>query len=69
MTDKITQKARVRNRLTRYGFVSNLWAIQSGIWRLAAVVADLRAEGMSIETEFNTEKVGRNTHYRLTDAK
>lgn len=64
--DNKTQKARVRNRLARYGFVSNLWAIQSGIWRLAAIISDLRAEGMPIETEYGTKKVGRVCHYRLT---
>ncbi len=67
---KQTQAAIVRNRLERYGFIANKWAIQSGIWRLAAVIADLRAEGMGITTEYGTKKVGRNTHYRLvTDAK
>jgi len=65
MTDRITQKARVRSRLARYGSVSNLWAWQNGIWRLATVIADLRAEGMAISTEYGTKKVGRNCHYRL----
>lgn len=68
MTDRITQKARVRNRLARYGVVSNLWAWRNGIWRLAAVIADLRAEGMEIETDYG-RKTGKNCHYRLTDAK
>lgn len=68
MTDKITQKARVRNRLARYGEVSNLWAWQNGIWRLADIILDLRREGMSIVTEFGTKKVGKNCHYRLAAA-
>lgn len=62
---KLTQNAVVRNRLTRYGSVSNRWAIGHGIWRLAARIADLRAEGLAIETEYDTERVGRNCHYRL----
>lgn len=69
MADKITQKARVKNRLARYGVVSNLWAWQNGIWRLADIILNLRREGMPIETEFNTPRVKRVCHYRLTDAK
>lgn len=67
MTDRITQKARVLNRLKRHGFVTNLWAWQNGIWRLSDIILHLRREGHAIETEFGTKRTGRNCRYNLTN--
>jgi hypothetical protein len=45
---KPTQEEIVKMRLTRYGSISNLWAITHNIWRLGAVICDLRKKGMNI---------------------
>lgn len=59
----MTQKQIVKDKLDTFGVVDNLWCIRNGIWRLGAIINELRKEGMDIWTEFNNEKVGRNCHY------
>jgi len=61
----MTQREIVLKKLKDEGTITNMWAIQNGIWRLGARIAELRTEGLNIETEFNTRKVGKNTHYHL----
>jgi len=61
----MTQREIVLKKLKNEGTITNMWAIQNGIWRLGARIAELRTEGLNIETEFNTRKVGKNTHYHL----
>lgn len=61
----MSQKEYVKNKLLTDGEISNLHCIQHGIWRLGALIHLLREEGHDIETVYNTEEVGRNTHYRL----
>ena len=49
---KKTQLQIVRERLEKYGYVDNFWAIKNYILRLGAVVYDLRQEGLEIEGAF-----------------
>ena len=67
--NKKSQVEIVREKLYREGEVNNLWALTSGIWRLGAVIKILRDDGENIETEFNTERVGKNCHYKLIPRK
>ena len=61
-----SQKEIIRQKLRDEGEVNNKWCLDNGIWRLSAIILHLRRDGLNIETEFNTERVGRNTHYKLT---
>lgn len=65
MNENESQKEIVREILEKNGEISNKWCIDHGIWRLSAVILMLRREGLKIETEYNTERVGKNTHYIL----
>jgi len=62
---KLSQKEIVKKKLRDEGVITNKWAIDNGMWRLGAIIKDLRDEGLEIETEYNTAKVGKNTHYYL----
>ena len=64
---KQTQESVVLRKLKRDGKIRNLWAIQNRIWRLSAVVFNLRAEGHRIDTVYNRDGIGRNTMYVLRD--
>ncbi len=61
----MSQKQTVKQILEKDGEINNLWCLQNGIWRLGAVIKDLRDDGMDIETEYNTKRVGKNTHYKI----
>lgn len=61
----MTQEEIVKEKLEKEGQVTNLWALQHGIWRLGAVIHDLRQKGLDIETIYNTPEVKKNTHYKL----
>lgn len=60
----LTQKAVVLSKLKKEGAISNLFAIQNGIWRLGAVIKDLRDEGYDIETDYQPSK-SKITTYRF----
>lgn len=65
---KKSNKERVLEKLEKDGLVTNVWAIfeaYPSILRLSDIILHLRDEGYEIETEFNTEKVGKNCHYYL----
>lgn len=49
---KPTQEQIVTMRLNRYGQINNLWAINNGMWRLGAIICELRKKGMKIEGEY-----------------
>jgi len=64
--EKKSQKDIIREKLEKEGVITNLWAIQNGIWRLSDIILHLRRDDrMNITTEYNTELVGKNTHYHL----
>ncbi len=58
---KLSQKQIVGRELKSYGVITNLWAIKNGIWRLGAVIFDLRKAGWEIETTM----VGKIAHYTI----
>jgi len=62
---KTSQKEIIKSKLEKEGEVTNLWAIQNGMWRLGDIIFRLRGEGLNIETIFMEEGVGKNCHYRL----
>lgn len=62
---KLTQLQIIKNKLDSDGVISNLWAIQQGIWRLGARIKELRDDGLNIETKYNDKEHGKNTHYYL----
>jgi len=62
---KLSQRDIVLRQLKEHGVITNLWAIEHYILRLGAVIENLRKDGLEIETEYNTPKVGKNTHYWL----
>ena len=66
MSEKKSQREVVKEKLMNEGVINNLWCLQNGIWRLSDLILHLRRdENMNITTEFNTERVGKNTHYHL----
>jgi len=60
----MTQKQIILKKLKEEGSVSNLWAIQAGIWRLGAIINVLREEGFEIETDYQPSKT-KVTTYRF----
>lgn len=65
---KQTQETIVKNRLERYGQINNLWAINNGLWRLGAVIHQLKKQGVKIEGEFLPTadgKISRIYNYKL----
>jgi hypothetical protein len=62
---KLSQKQIIKSKLEKEGEVNNKWCLDNGIWRLSDIVLHLRSEGMEIDTEYGTERVGKNTHYKL----
>lgn len=60
----MTQKNLILKKLKDEGAVSNLWAIQNGIWRLGAIINVLREEGYEIETDYQPSK-SKVTTYRF----
>jgi len=55
---KPTQEQIVEARLTRYGAINNLWAIDHHIWRLGAIICRLRVKGLKIEGEYLPNATG-----------
>lgn len=47
-----TQQDIVLEKLIREGEVSNKWAIFNGIWRLGAVICQLKKAGWNIDGDF-----------------
>lgn len=62
-----SQNAKIKDHLERYGEITPFEALDLyGCMRLAARVADLRAAGLNIETDYETAKSGaRYAVYRL----
>ena len=60
----MSQKSIVLAKLKSEGSISNLWAIQNGMWRLGAIIKDLRDEGFDIETDYQPSKT-KVTTYRF----
>lgn len=52
----ISQREQIREHLVRYGHITPLEALHRyGCFRLSAVIFDLRADGLKIDTEINKE--------------
>mgnify|MGYP001615154330 CR=1 FL=1 len=49
---KKTQKSIIADKLKADGEVSNLWAITNNIWRLGAVIKNLRDSGWEISGDY-----------------
>ncbi len=60
---KLTQRQRIINRLREKGEVDNKSCILNGIWRLGAIICDLRKEGYEFETDY--EEGSKNYVYKL----
>ncbi len=58
---KITHKDIILKRLEKYGEVNNLWAINSGIWRLGATIYNLRQDGYEIQGDYLKKPDGTST--------
>ena len=50
-----TQQDIVLEKLIREGEVSNKWAIFNGIWRLGAVICQLKKAGWNIDGQFEVK--------------
>jgi len=58
------QKEIIKAKLENEGQVNNKWCLENGIWRLSDIILHLRRDDkLDITTEYNTERVGKNTHY------
>jgi len=64
---KLTQKQRILDRLTKHGEVSNIWAVDNKILRLSARIGELIKQGYSIETYYKIirGRRERTASYRL----
>ncbi len=63
--EKLSQKTIIKDKLENEGEVSNLWAINNGIWRLSDIILHLRRdEHLEIETIYEPEKT-RVCRYKL----
>lgn len=58
---KKSQKQIVLDKLQQEGYITNLWCLQNGIWRLGAIIFMLRNEGHNIETDDSK----KNCRYKL----
>lgn len=58
----MSQKSIVLAKLKSEGCISNKWAIDNGIWRLGAVINQLREEGFDIETDYQPSKTKVTTY-------
>jgi len=68
MKEKLTQEQRIINKLKSDGEVSNLWAIRNSIWRLGAIICDLKKKGYDFQGEYLRDKKGKLTkvyNYKL----
>lgn len=59
----MSQTKIVQQKLREEGVVSNLWAIENRIWRLGALIFNLRRDGWTIETKM----IGKVAHYKLKE--
>lgn len=62
---KKTQKDIVIQLLRENGNVSNFWAFNNYILRLASIISNLRKEGWEIETEYEGTVGKKNCKYIL----
>lgn len=62
---KKTQKQKIIDKFRNEGFVSNFWAIDNYILRLASIISTLRQEGWDIRTEYKGKVGDKNCHYYL----
>jgi len=60
-----SQTQLILKELQKKGVVSNLWALNNGIWRLGARIHDLRNSGYEIVTMYKNKKGERNCKYKL----
>lgn len=64
---KRTQKQVVKSKLREDGEITNLWCIQNNIWRLGAIIHEIRKEdGWDIDGDF--VEGSKNFCYTLKDA-
>lgn len=64
---KRSQQSVVREKLARDGFVSNLWAINRHIWRLGAIVYQIRHANKPARVDLNSaygERIGLSKRHR-----
>lgn len=65
---KISQKEKVTVELQFNKQVNNLWAIRNHIWRLGAIICELKKDGYSFQGEYLRNKKGKLTkvyNYKL----
>ena len=58
-----TQQDIVLEKLIREGEVSNKWAIFNGIWRLGAVICQLKKAGWNIDGDFEEVNGHKTKNY------
>lgn len=63
--DEKTQERMVREKLERDGWVSNFWAIENRILRLAPLMHRISWDGIQFKTEYGYDHGlgGRNFYY------
>lgn len=63
---KKTQRDRIRSELLATGSVTNVWAVQNGIFRASERIRELQAEGMAIEGDWVRVDGRRTQTFRYT---
>ena len=58
----MSQKTRVKNRISEVGYVDNFWAIENRILRLGSITHALRAEGINLTGAYGKE-LGKERAY------
>ena len=51
----MSQKTKVKNRISEVGYVDNFWAIENYILRLGAIIHELRKDRMNLTGAFGKE--------------
>jgi phosphorylcholine metabolism protein LicD len=62
---KRTQREKVIERFKEDGCISNFWALDNFILRLASIISKLRSEGWDIETKYKGKIGEKNCYYYL----
>lgn len=62
---KKTQKEVVIDKLNLDGYVSNFWAIENYLLRLASVISELKKEGWEFQREYGEGSERKNFYYKV----
>ena len=60
-----TQEEKVIEKLELDGFVSNFWAIDNYMLRLASIISMLKKKGWEFRSEYGDDREKKNYYYYL----